>query len=211
VEAIVLRDACRFAWDAQGLLDTVKAARMTSLASLPSLRELWPLVSFMAQGGVVMTTNVRALPIAAAARVLLGGIVFVHGLNGFLLFLPPDLSPVGATRVPERALTFVAALVATGYVFPLVNAIEMVAGALLLSNRFVPLALTVLAPIIVNMLAFHVVLAAIAPAGTVIAAVMLGLEVYLAWTYGDAFRPMLVARANEKSTGSQLHAEPRTA
>jgi len=154
-----------------------------------------------------MITKVRHLPFAAGARLFMGCIFVAHGLNGFLNFTPQDFVPMRATHVPDWALTFVAALVATRFVFPLVNAIELVAGALLLSNRFVPLALAVLAPIIINMAAFYAVLAAVAPAGAILAIVMLGLDVYLAWTYREAFRPMLAAHSNGKPRGSQPHPE----
>jgi uncharacterized membrane protein YphA (DoxX/SURF4 family) len=136
-------------------------------------------------------TDSRQSTVALGARLLLGLIFVAHGLNGFL-----KLVPQAPTYVPDRALAFVAALVIAGYVFPLVNAVEIVAGALLLSNRYVPLALAALAPIIVNIAAFYGVLAALPPAGSVLAAVMLGLEIYLAWTNREAFAPMLAPRAS---------------
>ena len=66
----------------------------------------------------------------------------------------------------------------------------MLAGAALLLGRFVPLALAVLAPIVVNILAFH---AFLAPAGLPLPIVVLALESFLAWSYRSAFRPMLGA------------------
>lgn len=119
-----------------------------------------------------------------AARVVLGLLFFVFGLNYFLNFLP-----MPAERPPEAALTFLGGLTASGYVFPLIKAIEVTAGAALLANRFVPLALTLLAPIIINIAAFHFLLA---PAyGLPIA--ILALELYLAWSYRAAFLPLLRA------------------
>jgi hypothetical protein len=85
---------------------------------------------------------------------------------------------------------FVGGLFASGYFFPLLKSIEIVAGVLLLSGRFVPLALAVLAPIVVNILAFHVFLAP----GLALPLVILALELFLAWSYRGAFRPMLRAR-----------------
>ena len=87
-----------------------------------------------------------------AARIFLGLIFFVFGLNGFLQFMPQPPQP-------EAAGAFIGALAATGYMFPLIKGTEVVAGLLLLSGRFVPLALTLLAPIIVNIALFHTVLA----------------------------------------------------
>jgi hypothetical protein len=67
----------------------------------------------------------------------------------------------------------------------------VVCGALLLAGRYVPLALTVLAPVIVNILAFHIFLE---PAMLPLPIVVLALEITLAWHYRDVFRPMLQAR-----------------
>jgi hypothetical protein len=66
----------------------------------------------------------------------------------------------------------------------------VVVGALLLLNRFVPLALALIAPVIVNIVAVH---AFLAPSGLGMTVVILSLELYLAWAYRSAFRPMLAA------------------
>ena len=120
------------------------------------------------------------------ARVLLGLMFFVFGLNGFLNFIPPPKS-----GIPEGAMAFSIAMMKTGYFFQLVKGTEVTVGLLLLLNRFVPLALVLIAPVIVNILAFH---AFLAPSGVPMAVVILGLEIYLAWTYRQVYRPMLAAR-----------------
>src|SRR5882762_6738719 len=97
-----------------------------------------------------MTSLTSKLPVAA--RLALGLIFFVFGLNGFLHFLPQP-------PAPPAAAAFGGALYATGYFIPLLKATEVLAGALLLAGVFVPLALTLLAPIIVNIAAFHLFLA----------------------------------------------------
>ena len=118
------------------------------------------------------------------ARIVLGLMFFVFGLNGFLHFLPqPPMSGPPAE--------FAGALFATGYMFPLIKGTEVAASLLLLSNRYVPLALAVLAPVVINIVAFH---AFLAPAGMAIPLVVLALELYLARSYRDAFAPMLHAR-----------------
>src|SRR5437868_5904386 len=83
----------------------------------------------------------RYLPVAA--RTLLGLVFFVFGLNGFLHFIPQNGTP------PEGAAAFAGALFKTGYMFPLLKGVEVLAGLSLLGNRFVPLALALLAPIVV--------------------------------------------------------------
>ena len=86
---------------------------------------------------------------------------------------------------------FAGALFATGYMFPLLKGTEVLASLLLLSNRYVPLALAMLAPVVVNIVAFH---AFLAPAGLAIPFFVLALEVFLAWAYRGAFAPMLQAK-----------------
>jgi hypothetical protein len=129
-----------------------------------------------------MTALTHHVP--TAARLLLGAIFLVFGLNGFLGFLPqPPISDAGGA--------FLGALGATGYMFSLIKGTEVIAGLLLLGNRFVPLALTLLAPIIVNIVAFHLLLSP----GMGLPTVVLALEVFVAWTYRDAFRGVLAAHA----------------
>lgn len=126
----------------------------------------------------------------SAPRLALGAIFFVFGLNFFLHFLPqPPLE--GAP------LAFIGALVASGYVMPIVKGVEVIAGLMLVTNRFVPLALALLAPIVVAIVGFHTVLA---PAGSGPAFLVLGLEIALAWSYRAAFAPMLQAKT-EASAG----------
>jgi putative oxidoreductase len=88
------------------------------------------------------------------ARLLLGVIFLVFGLNGFLQFihLPP---PTGV------AAQFFGALFASHY-YIVIFAVQVLGGFLLLVNRFVPLALVILGPIIVNIFFFHTLMA---PAG----------------------------------------------
>jgi hypothetical protein len=83
------------------------------------------------------------------------------------------------------------ALLRSGYLFPLIKGTEVAAGALLLANRFVPLALVVIAPVIVNIVAFH---AFLAPSGLVLAGALDALEIALAWVHRAAYRPLLAAR-----------------
>jgi len=119
-----------------------------------------------------------------AARILFGLIFTVFGLNGFLSFIP--MPPM-----PEAAGTLLGAMVGSGYLMALVKATEIGVGLLLLSNRFVPLALTIAAPIVLNIVLFHAVLA---PAGLLVPVVLLAFELFLAWSYRDAFKPLLQAK-----------------
>lgn len=120
------------------------------------------------------------------ARLLMGSLFTLTGLNGFLDFLPQPKEPM-----PGRALAFAGAMMATGYLFPLVMGTQLVTGLLLLANRFVPLALVLIAPVVVNIVAFHLFLA---PSGLGLAVVVLALELYLAWTCREAYGPVLAAK-----------------
>jgi len=152
-----------------------------------------------------MTNAIRYAP--TAARLLLGIVFFTMGLDGFIGFVPkPPLE--GAS------VAFIGALVASGYVMPVVKGIEVLAGALLLGNRFVPLALALLAPIIIAITGYHIV---VAQEGVAVALVLVALELSLAWSYRRAFAPMLQARVvastSERSAsdpGSSRQAATRT-
>jgi uncharacterized membrane protein YphA (DoxX/SURF4 family) len=127
--------------------------------------------------------------LSTAARILMGALLLFSGLNAFFHFVP--MPPM-----PPAAGAFVGALAAAGYFFPMLKSIEIVAGALLVSGRFVPLALTVLAPILVNVVAFH---AALAPEGLAVPLVLVAIEIYLAWMHRSAFAPLLRAKAGSDS------------
>lgn len=122
--------------------------------------------------------------VTTVARVILGLIFFVYGLNGFLQFLPPF-------QIEPRAAAFLRGLASSGYFFPMMAAMQTLAGAALLIRRFVPLALVLLAPVVVNIFAIHLFLA---PSGLPHATLVAGLELFLAWSYRAAFRPLLQAR-----------------
>ncbi|HEX6271592.1 MAG TPA: DoxX family protein [Polyangiaceae bacterium] len=125
-----------------------------------------------------------------AARLTLGLVFTVFGLNGFLHFLPqPPAAP--------EAAAFGGALAATGYMFPLIKGTELVAGLLLLAGRAVPFALTLLAPIVVNIVAFHLFLD---PAGSALGLATLALGLYLAWTERAVFAPLFASRARAART-----------
>ena len=89
----------------------------------------------------------------AVARVLMGLPLAVFGLNAFLNFIPQPTTPM-----PEGATAFLGALMKSGYMMQLIGATQLITGAFLLTNRFVPLALALFAPFIVNSIAFHVFL-----------------------------------------------------
>ncbi len=114
------------------------------------------------------------------ARYLLGLIFLVFGLNGFFHFLP--MQPM-----PGAAGAFLSAISSSPYIL-VIFACQLIGAILLLSGQFVPLGLTVLGPVIVNIIAFHLFLA---PAGLVIALVVLILWILAAWPYRARFFALL--------------------
>lgn len=129
----------------------------------------------------------RAGFLPAAARAVMGLVFLIMGLNGFLNFLP---QPKGA--MPPDVMAFLGALAGSGYMIPLVSGTQIIVAVMLLSNRFVPLALALIAPVIVNIIAFHAFLSPTAPA--IVGVLVAALEIYLAWIYRDVYRPMLAMR-----------------
>lgn len=121
--------------------------------------------------------------VTPAVRVLFGLVFLVFGLNGFLGFLPQP-------PVPDAAGAFLGALAETGYMFPVIKGIEVLAGILLLSNRLVALALALLAPIVFNIVAFHFVLAPPTPLSFI---VLLG-EAWLLWAYRASFQGLFTLK-----------------
>jgi hypothetical protein len=117
------------------------------------------------------------------ARVLLGFLFLVFGLNGFLHFIP---------QPPPSGLAgqFLGAMFVSHYL-NVVFALQVATGALLLANRFVPAALTVLAALLVNIALFH---ACLAPVGYAPAVIAIALWSVVFAGERAAFRPLLSAR-----------------
>jgi len=117
-------------------------------------------------------------------RVFLGLLLVVFGLNGFFGFLPQPPPPAAGGE-------FLGALMAGG-VMSVVKVFEVVIGALLLSGRFVPLALVMLVPIAVGIVLYHVQFDLAGGVGAYLVAAMLA---GLLWGYRGSLMPLLVTRA----------------
>ena len=120
---------------------------------------------------------------ALIARYLLGLIFFIFGLNGFLHFIP--MAPPSGI-----AGQFLGALVVSHYMI-VVFLLQLFPAILLLINRYVPLALTLLGPIIVNIFLFH---AFMAPSGLPLAVVVVVLWILVASSVWSAFAGILQQR-----------------
>jgi uncharacterized membrane protein YphA (DoxX/SURF4 family) len=117
-----------------------------------------------------------------ANRIVLGLIFFVFGLNGFLNFFPPPAD------LPADVQSYMGALT-EAKIFVVVKLVEVVVGALLLLNRYVSLALVLLAPVVVGIVLFHTVMA---PPNAITFFVLFG-PLYLAWTRREDYRPLFRA------------------
>jgi putative oxidoreductase len=122
---------------------------------------------------------------ALIARILLGLIFVIFGLNGFLHFIPMGPMPAGLTG------QFVGVLMASHYA-QVVSGFQLLCGVLLLVNRYVPLALTILGPVIVNIFLYHLLMA---PSGLPLAIVVMILWGIVAFYLRQNFSGLFVQRA----------------
>src|SRR6266481_884320 len=114
-------------------------------------------------------------------RSLLGLIFTVFGANMFLHFIQMPPPPVGPAR------DFMTALFVSHFLY-VVGALQVAGGLLLLTGRWVPLGLTLLGPVIVNILCFHILMA---PSGLPMALVVSALALFLLWRYREYFAGLL--------------------
>jgi len=114
-------------------------------------------------------------------RIIFGLTFFVFGLNGFLNFLPQQPFPEGV------AGEYIKILLNTGYFFPLLKLVEVVCGLAILAGFFVPLALVIIAPVVIHINFFHIFLTP--PIG--LGLILLAMNVYLGWAYRKSFTEVL--------------------
>src|SRR2546422_167553 len=122
--------------------------------------------------------------IATMARIILGAVFVFFGLNIFLQFLhmpPPPSGPAG---------DFAKALFISHYIY-VVGALQVIGGLLCLVGRFVPLGLTLLGPVIVNILLFHILLN---PTGLPMAIVVSMLALIVLWHHRTAFAGLVKSK-----------------
>ncbi len=122
---------------------------------------------------------------AMVTRILFGLLFLVFGLNGFFQFIPlPAPSAEGGA--------FLGALAKTGYMFPLIKVVEIASGLALVANFFVPFALVLIAPIVVNIVFYH---ACLDPAGMALPLVLLVLHVFTSYSYRAYFKELFSVKS----------------
>ena len=129
------------------------------------------------------------------ARVLLGLVFTVFGLNAFLHFLPNP-------PVPGLAGQFMGALLGSHY-YVIAFGTELTGGVLLLSNLYVPLALTLLGPVIVNILSFHMFLDSENMAPAIVVTVLWFL---VFWQVRSSFAGLFVAKDSRMKSSNRAEA-----
>jgi putative oxidoreductase len=122
--------------------------------------------------------------VEVGARIIFGLLWVVFGLNFFFHFLP-------VPPPAEKAGAFLGAMFQTGYFFPFVKITEIAVGLMLLTNRFVPLALIIIAPVTLNIFLVHAMLD---PAGVGLSVVLMILNIFLGFRYLDSYKELLKSR-----------------
>src|SRR5579859_92007 len=135
------------------------------------------------------------------ARTLLGLIFVAFGSNMFLHFIPMPPPPEGPAR------DFMTALYVSHYLY-VVGALQVVGGLLLFTGRWVPLGLTIVGPVIVNIVCFH---ALMAPAGLPMAITVSALAVFLLWRHRGNFAGLVKAPAAPAEPRNQQDATAASA
>jgi putative oxidoreductase len=122
------------------------------------------------------------------ARIVLGLPMVIFGLNGFFHFLPMP-------ALPMPAMAFMMALGKTGYFFPFLKLTEIIAGGMILGGCYLPLGLTIMAPVLLNIILFHLFLAPELSA-MMLPIILVVAELYLVKAYKDSFSGVLASKCD---------------
>ena len=133
-----------------------------------------------------MSTPKSTIIAATVARILLGLIFLVFGLNFFFHFLPGGGGPHDPT---SKASLFLGGLIGSGYFFTFLKSLEVLYGILLILDIATPLVLILTAPITVNIVLFHYILAP-GSQPLVISSILLVLTIYLAAINRAVYAPL---------------------
>ncbi len=118
--------------------------------------------------------------ITKVSRIILGIILVVFGLNGFLQFMPMG-------EMPEASIAFFTGLSAVKYFMPLLSLVKLFAGLLLLAKKWVPFALILIAPISVNIILYHI----FAQPDTILPGlVVFALNFFLGYKYWNSYKSL---------------------
>lgn len=113
------------------------------------------------------------------------GLLFLFGSISYFFNLVPTPELSGNVKL------FMDGMIATGYMLPLIKAVELVCGVSFVTGRFVPLATILISPIIVNIFLFH---AYVDPSGVVVGALLVLGNAFLAYADWGKYRSVLTAK-----------------
>ena len=119
------------------------------------------------------------------ARVILGLPFLIFGINYFFPFAPHP-------QLHGAAIDYMTGLTKTGYFWPILRSLEILIGVALISGKFVPLALAILAPINIQILVFHL---ALEPQNIPMAVIMSILHGFLIYRYWNYYRRIFTLKA----------------
>jgi uncharacterized membrane protein YphA (DoxX/SURF4 family) len=122
------------------------------------------------------------------SRIVLGLIMLVFGINFYFNVIPMTPPPM-----PPQAMAFVNGLMAAPYMMHLIKITEIVGGTLLLLGLYVPLALIVIAPLMLNILLFHAIMA---PEGVALPLLMTACFLILIYAHWDAYEALLEPKSD---------------
>jgi hypothetical protein len=125
-----------------------------------------------------------------ATRIMIGALFIVSALEG-LYFVATGIGLLSWPMTPATQ-AFVRALQASGFFWPFLKGVELIGGVLLLSNRYVPLGLALLLPVIATIVLMH--LAINLPGGWPYVIGLTLLSGWLLWAYRGAFRGLFAAQ-----------------
>ncbi|WNG34361.1 DoxX family membrane protein [Archangium violaceum] len=123
--------------------------------------------------------------VEVAVRWLMGAVFVLFGANKFYPFMPTP-------PVPPAAGAFIAALMTSGYMWPLLGLVEVIGGLLLLHGRYVPVSAALLAPVITNIVLYLLLLAKTGQAMGM-AFFLISCELFLLWRYRQRWAQVVAA------------------
>jgi len=113
-------------------------------------------------------------------RIFLGLMLVIFGLNKFLQFMPMP-------TMPNAAGEFMGALIKSGYIMVIVAVVEIIVGVLILVNKYQPLVLVILFPILLNAFLFHLFLD---PSGIGGAAFAMAMNIFLLVANKESYKEL---------------------
>lgn len=124
--------------------------------------------------------SLRNKKLVRTVQIIFGLMLLLFGLNMFFQFMP-------ALQFNEAGSSFIGALFSTGYIFPIMGIVWILAGLLFVFNKCSPFAAVLVFPITINLILFHMILDS---TGWIFAFVILILNLELIFAHWNAYKPM---------------------